>query len=109
MAGGTGDKKGISKIIRFRNRQRKCCDLSRCSGPFNYFVSCCNTVFKDRKPCSYANSYYPFHLIKSLDQIACVFLNTQGRYVPSSLKKRQKKSFFCYGRYVLPLTDNPLF
>lgn len=98
------------KIVRFRVNQIGCFDWSMCNKEtYNVFTSCMKNpiIFKNSLKCSWAYAYTPFHLLKSLKSIAVLRLNTQGIYVPNSLKNVQKRAFFIYGDYGNITSDYP--
>ena len=103
-------KDSVLKIIKFRSNQKDCFDINLCSNEtYNKYVSCMTKLqLVNSKKCSYANSYLPMHLIRSLKNIAILKLDYKGRFVPEKNKKTQKKSFWIYGYYDVQLSDNPL-
>jgi len=99
----------ILKIFRLRIGQEKCFNYKLCSPYiFNNYVSCLRNPrdsFENMKKCSWANSYWPYIVNPTLTSFACRVLDIQGRYVPTKLKNRQFKSFWCYGNFSLPNND----
>ena len=100
----------VNKIVRMRNNQRVCFNINDCSETFNQYVSCVKNhlQLENSKRCSWANSYYPKHLIGSLTSIAILKLDYQGKFVPESLFNKQHRSFWIYGHYSKEVSDNPL-
>lgn len=81
------------RIIKMRLDQRNCLSHEKCNDSvFNHFTTCCVTcALEDRKYCSYANSYYPWMMLKSLTEISYVRLDIQGKYTPVGLLNKQKR------------------
>lgn len=90
----------LKKIFRFRIRQKKCFDFSKCSNEsFNYFTTCLKSkkgIYEDLKICSYAYAYYPLLVSPKLKYFACKINEGSGAFVPNSLKDVQENNFWCF-------------
>jgi hypothetical protein len=91
-------KNPMSFIFRFRQAQKRCCQMNNCDSKiFTNYQTCCTSNVKSSRPCSSAFHYYPRHYISSLDQLSGIILNRRGPFTPDP--RKQRYVYFIYGRF----------